>query len=718
LNKKAAIAVLKGGTILALGVISLFLLLVIFLPLPESTVPQATRVYDANGEIISTLFIQNRVSVPSSDIPKALKDATVAVEDKRFFNHHGIDLESILRAIVTNIKAGKILQGGSTITQQLAKELYLTQERTFRRKFIEAVYTVKLEMRYTKDEILTMYLNQIYFGHGNYGCQLASKAYFGKDVKDLTVAESALLAGIIRSPEYYSPYRDMDIAVERREIVLDLMVQQGYLTESEKEELNNQQIELAGLPKQSAPYFIDYVLAQIREKHPEIGNQIYRGGYEIHTTLDLHMQNAAEAAFQKHIPQGEKDSLGITQPQGALVAIEPSTGHIKALVGGRDWDESQLNRAYQVRRQPGSAFKIFLYAAVIDQAHPVTETKVCEPVEYPGRTPDDAYSPVDYGSKPYHYAPLDIRTAVTISDNVVATRWAQEISPSTVVDYARRMGVYSPLEPNIPLVLGASEVTPMEMVVASATISAGGIRPEPISILRIVDASGNVIEENQVERHSVLDPGTCYILTSTLRSVLGPYGTGDGLQQAFLGNRPAAGKTGTSDDEKEAWFVGYTPDLACAVYVGWDNREKSLPGTGAAVAGPIWAEFIGEALRNRPTKEWPLPDNVSWVQICGESKLLAGPFCVDRYYEVFRKDSLPPEEPWNYHLPNWGPWQNWDNWRRPGAVGEITPPEEPATRPHDLPEVPVVRAQEAPALPILPSTIPGLKDFLHELVPD
>lgn len=639
--RTVATFLVKATIISGLLFTAVFFALFLFLPLPEIQVPQATRVYDAKGRLVSSLFVQNRIIVPSSEIPDSLKQAVIAVEDKRFYSHHGIDLESLGRALLRNLKARRVVEGGSTITQQLAKNLFLSDERTLKRKLLEAVYTLKLEMRYTKEEILTMYLNQIYLGHGSYGCEVASRLYFGKSVKELTLSESATLAGIIASPENYSPYHNMDLAIEKRNMVLDLMTQQGYITPRERDEAKAQKIRLAGLPKSQAPYFVDYVISQIKERHPEIASQIYRGGFQIYTTLDLDIQRAAEEAFKRYIPEGTKDARGITQPQGALVAIEPSTGYIKALVGGRDWAETQLNRAYQVRRQPGSAFKIFLYTAVIDLGHQVTETRMCEPVEYQGKTAADTYRPTDFGRRPYHYAPLNVRQAVAISDNVVATRWASEIGPSKIVEYARKMGIKSPLEASIPLALGTSEVTPLEMAVGAATLAAQGVRPEPIAILKVIDARGNVIEENSVKRTQVLDPGTCYIVTSLLRSVLGPGGTGEGLA-GFLAGRPAAGKTGTTDDLKEAWFVGYTRELACAVYVGWDNREKSLQGTGGTVAGPIWAKFMAEALKNEPFKDWPLPSNVAWVEVCDESGYLAGPTCFKRHLEVVKKGASLP----------------------------------------------------------------------------
>ncbi|MBE3520211.1 MAG: PBP1A family penicillin-binding protein [Firmicutes bacterium] len=635
LGLKAALA---GGLLFAF----VFFALVLFLPLPSPSIPEATRIYDRNGERVASLFVENRIIIPGNEIPEYMKKAVIAIEDRRFYKHFGIDPASIVRAIYHNLKAGKIVEGGSTITQQLAKNLFLTPERTVRRKFLEAVYTIKLEMRYSKDEILDLYLNTIYLGHGAYGVEVAARTYFGKPAKDLSLAECALLAGLIRSPETLSPYRNMDRAVEMRNTVLSLMAEQGYISREQAEKAKKEKVVLAGLPKSVGQYFVDYVVASLLEKHPDLADKVYRGGLEIYTTLDLRMQKIAERVFASYMPPASKDKQGIEQPQGALVAIDPSTGEIRAMVGGRDYSNSQLNRAVAARRQPGSAFKIFLYTAVVDQGYPVTTVQTCEPVSFPGRRPGETYTPHDYGQFPYHNAPLNIRQAVAISDNVVAAKWASKVGPAKIAEYARKMGVKSPLELNIPLALGASEVTPLEMARACAVLASGGLRTEPIAILKVVDSTGRVIEQNKPSPPvRVLDEGTAYIVTSLLRSVLGPGGTGESLGPV-LGNRPAAGKTGTTDDHLDAWFVGYTPDLACAVYVGWDHREKPLPGTGATVAGPIWAHFMAAALANTPPRDWEVPSNVVWAPVCDKTGNLAGPTCFARHMEVFRKDMMPP----------------------------------------------------------------------------
>ena len=635
--KRVLFMLLKIALALALIGVIAFGVVFAFVDLPELTVPESTRIYDVNGKTISSLFVENRVVVPLEEIPESLKQAVLAVEDKRFYSHNGIDPRAIGRALLRNIAALRIVEGGSTITQQLSWNLFLSHEQTLKRKAMEAVYALKLEQEYTKDEILEMYLNVIYLGHGTYGCETAARLYFGKSVRDLTLGESATLAGIIKGPEYYSPYNNMELAIQRRNLVLDLMAEQGIIDEEVAESTKAEPINLAGMPKNTAAYFTDFVIAQIREINPEISSNIYKGGYEIYTTLDLDMQLAAEKAFANYIPEGEKDGDGITQPQGALVAIEPGTGYIKALIGGRDWTETQFNRAYQTRRQSGSAFKMFVYAAVLDLGHPICEEKVCEPIEFPGGSPGEVYTPKDFGWPPYHNRPLDIREAVAISDNVVAARWADEIGPRTIIKYARELGVKSPMQPNIPLALGASEVSPMEMAAAGAALSAQGVYAEPIAVLKVVDAAGRVVIDNKTSTRQALNPVTSYMLTNVLSSVLEPGGTGAGLRN-YIGGRPAAGKTGTSDGQLEAWFVGYTKEISCAVYVGWDNREKALSGTGGSVAGPIWASFISNALAGRPYRTWDMPEGLAWKAVCNETGLLAGETCTDVRQELFRTD--------------------------------------------------------------------------------
>lgn len=618
-------------------------------PLPPAQVPVATRVYDAQGRLITYIAAQRRVPVAGEDMPLALRQAVVAVEDSRFYRHWGVDPIGVVRAFVRNYQAGRTVEGASTITSQLARNSYLSLERTWDRKIREAFLSLKLEAHMTKEEILTAYLNTIYYGHGAYSAEVAARTYFGKGVAELDLAESALLAAVIRSPGLYSPYLDLQRARERRDFVLGRMVELGYITAAEAEAARAQPIRLAGLEESvpAAPYFVDYVRSLLREHLPHVEADLARGGYEIHTALDLDMQRAAEEAFARHLGSvSHRDAQGIAQPQGALVALDPRNGHIKALVGGRDFRESQFNRATDARRQPGSAFKVFVYTALVDQGIPLSATQLCEFVAFPGPTPDSLYEPTDFGDEPYHWENLTMRDALRVSDNVVTVKWAQVIGPSTIARYARRMGIMesTPLEPTLPLALGASEVTPLELTAAYAPLANGGYRVEPVAVTEVRAADGRILWQQRSELEPVLAPATAYLITDALRSVLDdPDGTGSHLRQWF--QRPAAGKTGTTNERRSAWFVGYTPDLVASVYVGNDDQVP-LWGGGGAVAGPIWARFMAGALADVPVKDWDMPADVFAARTCVLGGSPEAPW-IRPVWEVFRQGTYPGDNcPW------------------------------------------------------------------------
>ncbi len=632
------------------------------LPLPAAEVPLATIVYDSRGRVAARLFEQNRVEIPAQDMPKHLRNGTVAIEDERFYLHRGIDPIAIARALFVDIRAGKIVEGGSTLTQQLAKNLFLSPERVITRKIREAVLTLQLETRFTKEEILTMYLNQIYFGHGAYGVEAASQMYFGKPTKELDLSESALLAGILRVPESLSPYRHPDLAVKRRNLVLEKMASLGYISSQQAAEASKVPLKIATLRVPEAPYFVDYMMTEIRTRHPEVAKNILTAGYVINSTIDNDMQIAAEQAFKTYIGKGTPDEQGLEQPQGALVAVDPQSGGIRALVGGRDFQKSQYNRAYQAHRQPGSAMKPFLYTAVIDSNIPVTRAQMCDQTAYPGASLGQLYIPKDFGNKPYHWRPLAIREAIQISDNVVAVKWANEIGPKKIADYATAMGISSRLEPFLSLALGTSEVTPVEMATAFCPLANLGLRVEPFSITRITDRFGNIIEDNSPRIRRVLREPVAYLVTDLLKSVFLPGGTGSGL--GGIVGRPVAGKTGTTEELRDAWFVGYTPDLVSAVYVGHDQPNVSLRGTGAAVAGPIWAHFMAGALKEVPARDFPVPVGITELQVCIETGLLPNSTC-PTVREIFLTGTEPTEVDPSIHWDNiFGPQQEF-----PGAQG-------------------------------------------------
>lgn len=605
--------------------IGLLLLAAVVVPLPRPQVLRASEIYDVSGKLATKLFIENRSPVPLSRVPDHLQLAVISIEDPRFYRHFGIDPFGIARALVRNIMAGRIVQGGSTITQQLARNLYLTQERTLSRKLRELFLTLQLESRFAKTEILEMYLNQIYFGFGAYGVEAASELYFGKPVDQLTLAEGALLAGMPGAPEVFSPFRNPGLAQSRRNLVLDRMAELGKLPAAVAATAKEEEVKAAGRPvPHRTSYFIDFVMKEVRDRHPDLERDILRGGYRIYTTMDLRMQEAAEDAFANFVIEGTPDKRGIPQPQGALVAIDPRNGYVKALVGGRNPENPTYNRAVQARRQPGSAFKPFLYAAVLSGGFTAVDQQLCEYVSFPGASAEERYVPTDYtgGGRrpPYHNRAMGIREAIEISDNVVAVKWASTVGPEQVVNFARAMGIESPLEPSLPIALGTSEVTPLEMATAYAPFANMGWRVKPLAIRRLVGPSGQVVEENRPTAWKVIDEGVAFILTDIMKGVL-TRGTAANLGTL---DRPAAAKTGTTDESDDAWFIGYTPDLVTAIWVGNDTPSP-LPGTGATLAGPIWASFMRGALSGREAGDFPQPSTVIRVAVSAADGLLPNP---------------------------------------------------------------------------------------------
>jgi 1A family penicillin-binding protein len=619
-----------------------FFVLAIAMPLETPEVPSATTILDIRNRVAARLFTEHRVEVALEDIPHHFRNAIVAAEDERFFGHAGLDPVALGRAMVRNLQAGRIVEGGSTITQQLAKNLFLSPERTVARKLQEALVTVRLERSYDKQRILELYINQIYWGHGAYGAQVASQTYFGKDVWDLTLAESALLAGIVRGPENLSPYRNLEVAVARRRQVLESMVRLGFVGAQAAGEALNEPIRLSGLRQDQnmAPYFVEYVIHSLAEALPDISEaDIWRGGYVIRTTMDLDMQMAAQNAVAAGLPPGTMGQGGVEQPQGALVAIDPSNGHIRALVGGREYSQSTWNRAWRARRQPGSAFKPFVYVAALDMGFSPAHLQRCEPITFTGPVPGEEWAPGDYGEDKYHHRSMAMREALRISDNVVAVKWADTVGTRAVIHYARKMGVRSPLEADLSLALGTSSVTPLELAAAYCPLANGGDMVRPLAILSVEDLQGRVLHLGNPTREGAIDERVAFLVTSLLKSVFDPGGTGAHISL----DRPASGKTGTSSELKDAWFVGYTPDLVTAVYVGDDDPSRSLEGGGGTLAGPIWEAFMRNALVGRPPRDFPAPSGIVSREICADTGRLVTPACPRPYTEYFAEGTAPRE---------------------------------------------------------------------------
>lgn len=653
-----------GGLLLLLLILGLYIL---FTPLPPAAVPLASRLFDVRGQQIASLYTQNRVDVPLSHIAPDLRNAVVAIEDYRFYMHFGVDPVAVLRAFFRNFQAGRVVEGGSTITQQLAKNLYLTPERTLERKIHELLLAFKLEARYSKEQILRMYLNTIYFGHGAYGVEVAAQTYFGKHARDLTLAEAALLAGVARSPGRYSPYLDPSTALQRRAIVLERMAELGYISRAQAEAAEKEPLRLAGLKARAgrAPYFVDYVVRQLEPRYG--ADMLHKGGLNIYTTLDLSIQTAAEEAFRQGLPTSFRDTRGVTQPQGALVAIDPKSGEIRAMIGGRDFSETQLNRAV-APRQPGSAFKPFVYLAALQNGYTAASTFRCEPISLPvpGQSP---WTPTDYGTQDYHYRPLTLREALTISDNVVSARLNYELGPAQGIAVAHALGIESHLSPHLSSVLGTNEVTPLEMAAAFCAFANGGRRVEPLAVLRVEDRFGRVLEEHRPSLRQAADPRAVYIVTNIMEDVTRPGGTGSAVGRIL--NRPVAGKTGTS--QGNAWFVGFTPDLVAAVYVGNDEPAHDIYGTGGGLAAPIFAAFMQKALAGIPPQDFPRPSGIIEAEVCTESGLLATRWCPPEKVrsELFIQGTQP-RQPCNIHTP-------WNLGEIPWPFGLTLPGSEPSS---------------------------------------
>lgn len=622
--------------------------------LPKPQVAVASKIYDSKNRLITSIYKENREHVSIDQIPAVTQQAFVAVEDARFYRHFGLDPIRILGALWRNLKAGEKVQGGSTITQQTVKNLYLSREKTFGRKIVEAWLAIQLEQKYSKKQILEMYLNQIYFGQGAYGIETASKTYFGKPAAELDLAESAMLAGLPKAPNTYTPYANWEGAKKRQKIVLNRMVEAGYIKQEAADKAAKEKIVLRSVESGPgpAPYFVNEIVRYITEKYENGAKMLYTEGLSVYTTLDLDMQEAAEKALSSGLA-GKKSSL-----EGALVAIDPANGYVKAMVGGRDFTRSKFNRAVQAKRQPGSAFKPFVYAAAIDLGYTQGSTLTCEPTEFPSGS-RQPYKPTDYGANPYHYRPFTLKEALVISDNVVSVKLANEVGPATAAEYARKMGIKSELRPYLSLALGTSEVTPLELTAAYGTLASQGIKTNPLTVLKITDQTGRVLEENRPHSQRVLPQTSAYLITDMLSGVLQPGGTAGSI--SGLITRPAAGKTGTTQNYHDAWFAGYTPDLAAAVYIGYDDPSKSVGSSGGTIAAPIWANFINKALKDTPATGFPIPPEIIRVNICADSGLLATPYSPNTLNASFISGTEPKEYCGIHSYPGLGgqPGQDW-----------------------------------------------------------
>ena len=561
----------------------------------ETLIPDAaSQFYDINGNVIyTTLSEERRIPVNIDKIPKHVQKAFIAIEDNRFYEHGGIDYRGTARALVSTL-SGREVQGGSTITQQLAKNAFLTQERSIIRKIKEAFIAKELEHKYTKDEILSMYLNRIYFGQGAYGIESASMYYFDKHVQNLDIAEAATLAAIPKSPNYYNPFENPQESKKRQELVIDQMVKYGFITADQAAQAKAKKMVYSTSHKaKNDPrgYFFDMISQKVIE---EVGaDALYKGGLKIYTTLDMDMQKAAEKAM-RHLPSYYTDGKKLTQPQMALAAVDPKTGYVKAMIGGRGQDK--FNRATLAVRQPGSAFKPFVYLTAMQNGF--TPASIIE----------DKEEEFAKGWKPQNsdmqwHGKVSLRTALKRSFNVPTIKLAREVGVDKIVANAEKMGISTLVDSgaysdvNLAMALGglSKGVNPLEMASAYGVLATNGLYSKPMALLKIVDRDGKVLYQAKSQTKRVIDAASAYLTTNMLEDVL-VSGTAGGMG---IG-RPAAGKTGTTDTYIDAWFVGYTPDLSTAVWVGDDNNKpmQRMYGSGAPLS--IWHEFMVNALASTP----------------------------------------------------------------------------------------------------------------------
>ncbi|MFQ5901114.1 MAG: penicillin-binding protein 1A [Thermodesulfobacteriota bacterium] len=762
------------------------------LALQEYSPSTVTTVFSKDNRPITEFYVERRIVVPISSIPDNVIKAFLAAEDATFFKHRGINIKRILGAFIKNVRAGRIVQGGSTITQQVVKSILLTPERSFSRKIKEAILAFKLESQLSKEDILYLYLNHIYFGNGAYGIQAAAENYFDKGVEDLLVPEVALLAGLLKAPNRYSPYTQPERALQRQRYVIDQMLENGFITLEQANEASNAIIDLQ--PKKIrnkgvAPYFTEHVRKYIEDKYGY--DLLYKGGLQIYTTLDIDAQKAANEAiryglvshdkrqgykgpidrlatideieeFSKKIEERlaentleegktykgvvtgvnmqagyydirvgtergkiafkemewarkafdidsskkdigernlfeilrfgdvievkieslEKDEAGYLSmtleqepvAQAALIAMNPSNGEIKAMVGGLDFAKSQFNRAIQSRRQPGSAFKPIIYTAALDRDFTPSSIIIDSPIIYEeevegeegekeikdAEEPDildlqtdetdieadeekveiKVWKPRNF-DKRFH-GPTTFRDALARSRNLVTIKLLNEIGIGYTTNYARRLGVESPLNQDLSMALGSSGVSLLELTGAYSVFAAQGKRAKPIFITKILDREGNILEEHMPEIEEVISPDTAFLMTDLLQGVV-QRGTG---WRAKALKRPSAGKTGTTNEYIDAWYIGYIPDLITGVWVGNDD-ERSLGRleTGSRAALPIWLKFMQGATEDTPIKDFPVPDGIVFARIDPETGLLARPGEKEAVFEAFKAGTAPKEKP-------------------------------------------------------------------------
>ena len=602
--------IMIGGAAVAGGLVGLALS---FRDLPDVRVlkgyvpVETTYIYDINGGLIARLHGDvNREVVTLDRISPHLKRSVLAMEDAYFYTHKGIDPSGIGRAILANFNAGGTVEGGSTLTQQLVKNLFLSNERTLNRKVAEAVLAMRVEQVFTKEQILELYLNQVFWGKNTNGAETASQNYFGKSAADLTLGESAILAGTIQAPSVFNPVDNYSEAKKRQGLVLDRLLELGWATPAEVKAAKAQKITIKkqGISYEASrvPYVSQAVTAELEEKFGR--DVVLQGGLRVQTTIDIKLQRIAEETAA----EGHKDLVdrGAYADQLSLVAVDPRTGFVKALVGGvGDFDKNQFNRAVLARRQLGSSFKPFVYYAAFATGNYTPESSIDDsPMTIPDG--DEPYVPRNYDNT--FSGPISIRQAIAVSRNIPAIKLGIEVGNENVVAICRKLGINSPILPVVSLPLGAADVTPMEVAGAYAVFASGGYKSKTTLIARVTDRNGNLILDNTPKPELILDPIAVSYLTDTLRGVV----TSGTATEAQLGDgRPVAGKTGTTSDFRDAWFVGYVPQLSVAIWIGNDDYSPMANGvTGGVFVAPIWRKFMERAMSGQPIEQFPVPSEI------------------------------------------------------------------------------------------------------------
>lgn len=645
----------------------------------------ASSVYDQKGRLVGNLYFYNRIWVPFDRIPKTIRNAVVAIEDSRFYQHNGVDLKGMARAVWRDLTPGGGMEGGSTITQQLAKISLLTSERTLTRKFQDINYALQIEKVYTKDEILELYLNSVYLAHGNVGIEAASRYYFNKSTGQLSLAESALLAGLIQSPENYSPIKNPQKARNRRNTVLGKMLEQKYITKAQYNAAVASPVKTVKRPTTASTgaYFLDYLKEYLIRKEGFTEEQLRFGGYKIYSTLDMSCQKEAEKVMAT-LPQVSAR----TQPQGALVTIDPKTGAILAMMGGRNYSTSQYNRAVRSYRQPGSAIKPFVYATALEQGY--TAASIFEDKPLTITLPDGKeWKPENYDRK--FQGKMTLRKALRDSVNTVAIQLLQEVGIEKVVNQMEQMGITSLVKQGkshdlnlAPLSLGGltKGVTPLEMAMAYAPFANEGNYAKPFPVLKIADRQGNLLKEYKPEVKPALSPQTAYIMTMLMKDVV-DQGTGT---RAKLPDRPAAGKTGTTSDYTNAWFVGYTPEMLTVIWVGNDRQGQPMIykglNIGSSTAASLWGSYMKAATRDLPVTDYPEPPGIVRASVDPNTGEAVPDWSGgETYQEVFNEKNVPKS-------PMYKIWR----WFFPGQKGTNAPidePQETETPPQESPAPPV-----------------------------